>query len=101
MSGKDEGWFRIQIGSLDQWIILVPRPRHFGGQQLYFMCWGGEKGTRRPSGGNAALKSGLRATANKWMVSQHNPPEGMSKDFTLSRKEWSIGHRVTGKFTRR
>jgi hypothetical protein len=26
MSGKDEGWFRIELGSLDQWIILVPRP---------------------------------------------------------------------------
>jgi hypothetical protein len=33
MSGKDEGWFRVQLGSLDQWIILIPRPRHFGGRQ--------------------------------------------------------------------
>jgi hypothetical protein len=31
MSGKDEGWFRVQLGS--QWIILIPRPRHFGGRQ--------------------------------------------------------------------
>ena len=31
MSGKDEGWFRSQLGSLDQLIILVPRARHFGG----------------------------------------------------------------------
>ena len=23
MSGKDQGWFRIQLGSLDQWITLV------------------------------------------------------------------------------
>jgi hypothetical protein len=38
MSGKDEGWFRIQLGSLDQWITLVPRPRHFGGRQWYFVC---------------------------------------------------------------
>jgi len=38
MSGPREGWFRIQLGSLDQWIILVPRARHFGGQQWYFMC---------------------------------------------------------------
>ena len=38
MSGKDEGWFRIQLGSLDQRIILVPRARHFGGRQWYFMC---------------------------------------------------------------
>ena len=38
MSGPHEGWFRIQLGSLDQRIILVPRARHFGGQQWYFMC---------------------------------------------------------------
>ena len=38
MSGPHEGWFRIQLGSLDQRIILVPRARHFGGRQWYFMC---------------------------------------------------------------
>jgi hypothetical protein len=37
MSGDDEGWFRIQLGSLDQRIILIPRSRHFGGRQWYFM----------------------------------------------------------------
>ena len=33
MSGTDRphGWFRIQIGSLDQHIHLVARPRYFGG----------------------------------------------------------------------
>jgi hypothetical protein len=29
---------RIQIGSLDQLIHLVSRPRHFGGRQWYFIC---------------------------------------------------------------
>jgi hypothetical protein len=38
MSGPHEGWFRIQLGSLDQRIILIPRPRHFGGRQWYLMC---------------------------------------------------------------
>ena len=38
MSGPDEGWFLIQIGSLDQRIHLVSRPRHFGGRQWYFIC---------------------------------------------------------------
>jgi hypothetical protein len=38
MSGNNEGWFRIQLGSLDQWITLVSRPRHFGGRQWYFIC---------------------------------------------------------------
>jgi hypothetical protein len=38
MSGEHEGWLRIQLGKLDQRIILVARPRHFGGRQWYFMC---------------------------------------------------------------
>jgi hypothetical protein len=38
MSGSEEGWLRIQIGRLDQWITLIARPRHFGGWQWFFMC---------------------------------------------------------------
>jgi hypothetical protein len=33
-----EGWLRIQIGSLDQWISLRRQQRHFGGGQWYFEC---------------------------------------------------------------
>jgi hypothetical protein len=33
MEGQYGGWFRIQIGSLDQWIDLLTQPRHFGGRQ--------------------------------------------------------------------
>lgn len=49
----------------------------------------------------ATIKKLRRQTADNWLVTQHNPPEGKSKDFQLSRREWSIAHRVTGKFTRR
>ena len=38
MSGKDDGWLRIQLGSLDQWTTLVARARHYGGRQWYFIC---------------------------------------------------------------
>jgi hypothetical protein len=38
MSGRIEGWFQILIGDLDQRIILVARPRHFGGRQWFFVC---------------------------------------------------------------
>jgi hypothetical protein len=38
MEGQFQGWFRIQLGRLDQWIDLVAQPRHFGGCQWYFEC---------------------------------------------------------------
>jgi hypothetical protein len=38
MEGSYEGWLRIQLGKLDQWITLVPQRRHFGGHQWYFVC---------------------------------------------------------------
>lgn len=38
MTGQHEGWLRIHLGNLDQRIILVPRARHFGGRQWYFVC---------------------------------------------------------------
>jgi hypothetical protein len=38
MQGGIEGSLRIQIGGLDQTIILIPSLRHYGGCQWYFMC---------------------------------------------------------------
>ena len=38
MEGRDEGWIRLQIGSLDQRITLRAEPRRFGGRQWYFVC---------------------------------------------------------------
>jgi hypothetical protein len=38
MSEQSEGWLRIELGSLDQWIKLVAKPRHYGGRQWYFVC---------------------------------------------------------------
>jgi hypothetical protein len=38
MEGTYQGWLRIQIGSLEQWIDLATQPRYFGGRQWYFEC---------------------------------------------------------------
>ncbi|MBK8009571.1 MAG: hypothetical protein IPK23_14950 [Rhizobiales bacterium] len=38
-----------------------------------------------------------KAHTDSWLVRQHNPPDGQKSDFSLSRKEWRICHRVFGK----
>jgi len=48
----------------------------------------------------ATIKFLRRASADKWLLSQHNPPDGMAKDFTLTRREWQWAHRVIGKYSR-
>lgn len=49
----------------------------------------------------ASIKELRRATIDDWLVSQHNPPEGHPKDFSLPRKDWRLAHRVLGKYSRR
>jgi hypothetical protein len=38
LSSLREGWLRLQSGNLDQRIVLIVAPRHFGGYQWYFIC---------------------------------------------------------------
>lgn len=54
--------------------------------------------SERQGEARATIKRFLRATSGQWHVFQHNPPHGMTKEFTLSRKEWGICHRVLGKY---
>jgi transcriptional regulator with XRE-family HTH domain len=55
----------------------------------------------QPGSTRATIKWLRRATGDKWLVSQHNPAPGTTKDFTLNRKEWQWAHRVIGKYARR
>jgi len=48
----------------------------------------------------ATIKQLRRATADSWLVTQHNPPAGQKPDFTLPRREWQWAHRVVGKYSR-
>lgn len=54
--------------------------------------------SERQGEARATIKRFLRATNGQWHVFQHNPPHGMTKEFTLSKKEWGICHRVLGKY---
>jgi transcriptional regulator with XRE-family HTH domain len=55
----------------------------------------------REGAARASIKELRRATPDNWLVSQHNPPEGKSKDFSMPRREWRWVHRVLGKYSRR
>lgn len=48
----------------------------------------------------ATIKHLRRPTPEHWLVSQWNPPPDGRQDFQLSRKEWTICHRVLGKYSR-
>lgn len=54
----------------------------------------------RDGSARATIKRLRKATTESWLVSQWNPPEGMRSDFSLSRREWGVCHRVLGKFSR-
>jgi transcriptional regulator with XRE-family HTH domain len=46
----------------------------------------------------ASIKWLRGVTPEQWLVTQHNPPAGMPKDFVLSRKAWQRALRVVGKY---
>ncbi|HZH50291.1 MAG TPA: LexA family transcriptional regulator [Microvirga sp.] len=57
--------------------------------------------TNDPHDDRAMIKRLVRVTADEWHVRQWNPPEGQDRDFTVSRADWPVCHRVVGKNYRR
>jgi transcriptional regulator with XRE-family HTH domain len=53
-----------------------------------------------PGEAHTQLKHLVSVDAAVWHVRQWGPPQGMKREFTLSRKEWPICHRVVGKYSR-
>ncbi len=50
---------------------------------------------------HAIVKHLRRATASEWHLTQWNPAEGESREFTLPRDEWTICHVIVGSYTSR
>jgi transcriptional regulator with XRE-family HTH domain len=48
----------------------------------------------------ATIKRLIRWTETNWIVEQWNPAHGHKREFTLPRREWTIVHRVIGKYSR-
>jgi phage repressor protein C with HTH and peptisase S24 domain len=48
----------------------------------------------------ATIKRLRRKTGDTWYLKQWNPPDGTKIEFSLSRREWPICHRVVGKYSR-
>jgi transcriptional regulator with XRE-family HTH domain len=53
-----------------------------------------------PGGERSQLKHLVRFDDAVWHVRQWNPSPGMKPEFTLSRDEWPVCHRVVGKYSR-
>jgi transcriptional regulator with XRE-family HTH domain len=53
-----------------------------------------------PGGERSQLKHLVSVDDAVWHVRQWNPPQGMKREFTLSRGEWPVCHRVVGKYSR-
>ncbi|QKC72030.1 XRE family transcriptional regulator [Mesorhizobium loti] len=49
----------------------------------------------------AMIKRLVRFDDRDWHLRQHNPPEGEEKDFTVSRADWTVCHRIVGKYEAR
>lgn len=108
MEGKPEGWLRIQLGSLDQTIILVPKPRHFGGYQWYFVCpvmnrcasvlWmppGAERFCSRQAwGGQVAYASQFADAHNRAHMGQAKIKSRLIAD--LDPDEWDLPPKLKG-----
>jgi phage repressor protein C with HTH and peptisase S24 domain len=50
---------------------------------------------------HAIVKRLRKATATDWHLTQFNPAEGESRDFTLPREEWSVCHVIVGLYSSR
>lgn len=71
-------------------VIVNPHLPLIGGESYIFYA-------EKDGEARATIKELRRANAELWFVSQHNPPKGAEKDFTLPRREWRWAHRVVGK----
>lgn len=70
-------------------LLINPRAPIIGGESYVF--YSEFQGEAR-----ATVKNLRRATPDSWFVTQWNP----AKDFTLKKTEWTICHRVIGKYSR-
>lgn len=64
LTGTVQGWVRLQIDGLDQWIELRAQPRRFGGRQWYFEC---------PDTGKLVTLSGIRMGRGASHPAMHGP----------------------------
>lgn len=76
----------------DTAIVNPQFPTHGGTTCIFY--------TEREGEARATIKRLTRTSSDKWFLRQWNPPHGMKHDFTLSRKEWAVCHRVLGKYYR-
>lgn len=73
-------------------VIVNPRLQAIKGKNAIFVA------DESDGGFTATVKRLERSTSSDWHVRQWNPPEGMSAEFTLSKKRWPKALRIVGKY---
>lgn len=74
-------------------VIVNPRLQAIRGKNAIFVSGSHELGDFK-----ATVKRLLRSAPDAWHVKQYNPPDGMTEEFALPKRQWPLALRIVGRY---